>query len=224
MTLPLAAIDWTALLAQAATKAKPPDSWRFDTDRQRWQHGASGRPVSPARIAEVLAQRQEAVKESMAEHGRAFARGAAGRGEFVASMRQESKSAMIQARLLAIGGRENATPKDWGTVGQALRQEYGHLETFADVAQMSEEYAANRASLYGGSAIKNAYAVGQRDSAAAAGFDRKRRTGPADDTTCQTCSEEIAAGWVDIDEDGWQIGHTDCLANDRCEIEYGRGE
>lgn len=218
---PLAAIDWTLLLAQAR-KAKPPESWRFDKDTQRWRHGESGRPVAPERIAAVLAERQTAVKDALAQHGRDLANGKHTSASFQAAARAEIKAAHIQARLLAIGGRENATPKDWGTVGRELRDQYARLSDFASVPEMSEAYAANRAASYGGGAVKGTYATGQRDSHAAAGFDEKRRTGPNDSQTCETCGSEIAAGWVPIDEDGWEVGGPDCYPNCRCSVEYRR--
>ena len=107
-------------------------------------------------------------------------------------------------------------------MGQQLRTQYQFIEGMADTQGMSEAYAANRASMYGGSAIKNAYNIGARDSHMAAGYDEKWREGPNDDHTCETCAEEIAAGRVPIDEPGWEIGHTDCMANDRCDIMFGR--
>ncbi len=221
MTLaPLAAIDWDTLLNRKAAP-KPPESWSFDTGSQRWRHGESGRPVAPSRIADVLAERQAAVKDALAGHGRALANGTMTPAQFQAAARADIKAAHIQARLLAIGGRENATPKDWGKVGNELRNQYGYLAEFAATPEMSEAYAANRASLYGGAAVKGTYTAGQQSSHAANGYDQARKVGPNDGATCSDCSEEIAQGWVPI-EDAPTIGHTQCLSNCRCEVEFGK--
>lgn len=52
--------------------------------------------------------------------------------DWVLQMRQEVKTSYIEQYLLGIGGRNNMTPSDWGRLGNALRNQYGYLQGFAD--------------------------------------------------------------------------------------------
>lgn len=203
-----------------ATKARP-DGWTFDAASQRWRWPNTGRAVPQSTVNDLLARRQDAVRESMREHARALAAGRINAAEFEIRMRAAVKEAHIQARLLAIGGKGNATDADWGAVGSRLRREYRYLSEFAAASgALSEAQLVNRAGMYAGAAVKDAYASGQLRGHVAAGYAKKRRVGPNDKGTCQTCRTEIASGWVDISSPGWAIGHSECLANCRCAIEY----
>ena len=200
------------------------DGWTFDQGSQRWRWPNTGRAVPQSTINDLLAKRQDAVKESMREHARQLAAGKINAAEFEIRMRGAIKDAHIQARLLAIGGKGNATDADWGAVGSRVKREYKYLSEFSSSASgLSEAQLANRASMYGGSAVRDSYASGQLRGHLAAGYTHKRRSGENDGRTCPTCRREIAAGWVPIDTGGWAIGHSECLSNCRCSIEYGMG-
>lgn len=203
----------------------PGGSWAWSVYTQRWRYPNTGRAVPQAKVSGWLADRQAAIREDMRSLAGRHARGELSRPEFLLGMREQVKGAHIQSQLLAIGGRANAGAGDWGAVGQAVRREYGYLEGFAaDIAsgKLSEAQIMARAELYANAAVKSTYTEARRRGHQAAGFTHKRRHGPNDGATCSDCADEIAAGWVDIGESGWTIGHTACMANDRCEIEFKR--
>lgn len=209
--------DPTALYG---AKAKA-DGWTFDDASQRWRRPGSGRAVPQSEIDKLLAARQAALKESMQGHARELAAGRINSAEFYIRMRNDIKTGHIQARLLGIGGKGKATDSDMGAIGQRLRGEYRYLSAFsAEAKGLTEAQLVQRAGLYSGSAIKDQYTAGRMASHKAAGYSQKRRTGVNDEVTCKTCREEIGRGWVGIEASGFAIGHSECMANCRCNIEF----
>ena len=201
------------------------DGWTFDQDSQRWRYPNSGRAVPEPEIRRVLEMRQESVRETMRDHARQLAAGKINAAEFEIRMRDSVKQSHLQARLLAVGGRENATQGDYGAVGQRVRREYRYLSEFSATAAkggLSEAQLVQRSGMYAGASVRDSYVAGRVRSHVDAGYTQKRRTGPNDKSTCNTCRTEIGGGWVAIDAPGWQIGHSECLANCRCNIEFKR--
>jgi hypothetical protein len=202
------------------------DGWSFDQDSQRWRYPNSGRAVPEPELRRLLAARQEAVKASMQDNARQLVAGKINAAEFEIRMRAAVKESHLQARLLAVGGKGNATERDFGAVGQRVRREYRYLSEFSALAGkggLSEAQLVHRSGMYAGASVRDSYVAGRVRSHMDAGYTHKRRTGPNDDGTCTTCRTEIGGGWVAIDAPGWQIGHSECLANCRCNIEFKRG-
>lgn len=209
--------DPTALYGVKA----PAGGWSFDDVTQRYRKPGSGRALPQAEIDKLLTQRQDALREKFKRHARDYNAGKINAAEFEIRMRKDIKSAHIQARLLGIGGRGRANESDFGAVGRRLSPEYRYLKQFAaELKDLSPAKIEQRAALYAGSAVRDQYTSGRLASHKGAGYSKKRRIGANDSQTCKTCREEIAAGWVDIDAKGYAIGHSECMANCRCSIDF----
>lgn len=207
-----------------------PFGWRFNKKSQRWEQMVPHKEITPEQAQKWLEKRMEGSQARMARYARDYANKNMSKQAFVAKMHHELIYIHTNARLLAIGGRGNAGPKDWGTMGRQLRKEFEWVAKFAEYRDgtrfrhMNPEYAQRRARLYAGTNVKSTYYRGLTDSHMNAGFMYKKRYGPHDDGTCKTCRYEIERGWVSIHEPGWEVGHTECRIGDRCGIKYAKDD
>jgi len=105
-------------------------------------------------------------------------------------MRQEIKTEYIREYLLGIGGREQMTFADWGSIGGMLKEQYAYLENFMDEIislNLSEGQITARARMYTESARE--------------GFERAK----------------VRAAGIDIDLPAYPgDGSSICLTNDQC--------
>lgn len=221
-SLDIARAMWNGLVV--GDKATP-DSWKWDADTQRYRWPNTGRAVPPKLLRKAVERIQESHRADMGTHTRGLLEGSLSPEEWQRAMRLSVKNAHIQMRVAGRGGRDQMTKSDWGKVGQLLRKEYGYLDNFAlDVVtgNLTDAQITIRASLYGGANVLGQYERGRLDGHREAGYDQKIRYAAGDANTCDTCNEEAAQGWVDIDEPGWVLGDTDCQSNDRCDFDYRR--
>lgn len=207
---------------------KAAEDWRFDPSPRRYRWPNTGRAIPPKRVAATFRARRAAHASEMEGHARDFAAGRKTAAELEEAMRRSIKRGFIQGAVLGAGGRGRVTKGDWGAIGQQLRTEYGFLGKFVKAAgDLSEAKLVQRARYYAGSNMGNAYVSVNLRAAKRDGHNEKRRSGPNDGHTCDTCREEISRGWVPIDEPGFLLGHrgnTECASSDRCDIETRRND
>ena len=198
-----------------------PTGWRWDpgvpgyvTPDGRRQPLALLRPAADMRAEESRARLQRLAGELI---GRQLSVGA-----FEAAVRDEIRMLHIELRLMAIGGREHATPRDWGRVGAALRDEYGYLRSMCARirrGELSEARIRSRTVQYAGANALEEFENGRMLAMRGAGCAEKRRVlRPA--AHCPTCVEEAEQGWVPIDQPGWIVGDGECGPACRCTMEY----
>jgi len=199
--------------------------WTFDPVTRRYRY-RSGRAVSPARVRSAFEARQNSTAKHMDKLARQLAQGKLTPAGYEEAMRRAIKMGYIQGAILGGGGRERVTKGDWGAIGNQLRSEYGHLRKLvAEAGDLSEGRLAQRSKYYAGANMGNARISVSIRSARRDGHNEKRRFGPGDGHSCTTCLDEIAMGWVPIDDPGFLLGHrggTECGSNDRCDIETRR--
>jgi hypothetical protein len=184
-----------------------------------------GQAHTLAAVREAVDARVAASQENMRSMARDYTQGRISLVRFEGLMRDEIKTLHVQTRVIGVGGPDMVTQSDYGKAGHAIRDEYAYLHGFvADIeaGRHSDAGIEDRAGKYAGASAINEFEDGRRGVMAAQGFDLKRRVGPNDAHTCEECAAEIAQGWVDIEEPGWEIGDTTCQSNDRCTIEYSR--
>ena len=197
--------------------------WQWDVKRQRYRYPNTSRLVSNERVKGLRERRIEESKMRMRAAAKALADGTLDVKGFQRAVRDESAKAHLQARLLAVGGRENMTRADYQWVHDRVKREAGYLARFGQdlrAGRHSPTGAESRAAKYAGASIRAAYYSGATDRHIAAGYKQKARLGPDDERTCDPCRKEIMAGYVPIGKDGWVVGDTDCQSEDRCEVVF----
>ena len=137
-------------------------------------------------------------------------------------MREEIKREYIRQYLSGIGGVNQMTPADWGSIGGMLKEQYSYLPEFRRqiaAGELSEAQIRARSRMYSRSA-KEAYERAHGKVAKAAGNDEELWVlGLAEH--CVDCINFSNEGWQPIGyfpEPG--AGHTVCLTNCGCHKEY----
>lgn len=212
-------------IAEAREKAKPPTSWSFDVDAQRYRWPNTGRLVPYVRVKGLVERRQADARKDMAAHTKALLDGRMTPDAWRDAMRGTIRSVHVQLRVVGAGGPDQMTPREYGRLGASLKREYKYLDAFArDIAagNLSNAEIALRASMYGGASVLGEYEKARHFAHKGAAYDEKRRVPMGDERVCATCVREAARGWVPIDEPGFVLGATECKTGDRCGFEYRR--
>ena len=145
-------------------------------------------------------------------------------------MRQEIKREYIRQYLAGRGGVEQMTPKDWGSIGGAIAEQYRYLDRFAqEIADgnLTEGQIRMRSSMYINSA-REAFERAKERAAAEARLDEVRWVlGIAEH--CEDCVALSNLGWRAAKPWPFKVGGrnaypgsgaTRCKTNCRCHTEY----
>lgn len=167
-------------------------------DVTRLASGARG-PNRRKRVAAMEAAKSVA-REGMSRAAALVADGSISPDEFVARLREELKDAHTQAAVAAKrGGWRAMTPRDWGRVGNRIRNQYGFADNFgaeirrriADGNPFTEGQIRARAHMYADAATASFSA----QEAAEAGFDpASLGVMPGDGST--ECYSRCRCRWV----------------------------
>lgn len=183
-------------------------SWSFDRSAHRYRDASTGRFVSEAHVTiardTFLLDQQQQYRAYTAQ----LASGDLSVQEWTRGMRDNIKTSFLAEYELGKGGRHTMTPKDFGTVGRQLRDQYGYLQKFAEevsAGRLSDAQAQARSAQYASSSVQ-AHARGH-----AASWDLTLPAYPAVGTECRSncrCSwsleeddSEIRATW-NVHDDG----------------------
>ena len=154
-----------------------------------------------------------------------------GRSSFIA-MSEIVKREYIRQYLIGIGGINNMTFSDWGSIGGMLREQYSYLRKFADElmsGNLTEAQVNARISMYVNSA-REAYNRARGKVVKKLGYDEVGWDLSPIQDHCDTCLERSQMGYVPIGPKGgfMHMGHevfpgdgsSDCLTNDKCGLSY----
>ena len=143
--------------------------------------------------------------------------------QWAAEMRSLIKPPHTQAAMTAHGGSKalQGKPKELGWLGAQLKKEYKFLDNFIREVESGKQ-AKNgqlvaRAKMYAQKANSTFENAVRRREQAAGLTEEKNIFGDA--KHCQGCLDETEKGWQPIGE-GVPIGERDCLANDKCYLEF----
>ncbi len=182
------------------------------------------RPISGKTVAGLLEDNMAAHRATIADATRALTKGELTTAQWQRRIADSMRDAHLQARALAVGGRERMTSRDFGSVGGFMRYDTQRLARFAaqvESGAISAAQAEARAQLYGQANVRRSYERGRLESAKDAGFQQERRVLAGDAAHCPGCTDEASRGWVQLGSLA-PIGGHECKANDRCgkEVRY----
>lgn len=204
-----------------------PGGLQWDRERGRYRD-ARGRFVSRETVRLVI-------DETLEHHGRAV-RGLAEdfrakritRAEWELGMRSAIRESALYNAAAARGGWGELGPREYGRIGQHVRQQLGYFERFArEVARgqrtgraMLDGRFLARAMLYVQSARRLYHEI-DRLEMERRGFDRERNVRFRGDSCAGEigCIEQSRRGWVAIGTLR-PVGTRTCLGHCRCRIRY----
>lgn len=123
----------------------------YVTSLQRYRDADSGRFVPDEDVRAYTLRLIDAGGNTADTLSDLYSSGALSSDDYIASLRAELKSSMIQEMTLGRGGRGSMTARDWGAVGGLLSKQYAYLPGFKaalDAGELSPAEIRNRARLY----------------------------------------------------------------------------
>lgn len=171
----------------------PPVKWLWDQRTKRYRSTDTGRFISAKQAISYRDQYTDTKIDSVGGLTDKLINRTVSLPEWESAMREEIKQTYIAEYLWGRGGRNNMTQRDWGILGQELREQYAYLSRFADqlaAGEITEAQARLRAKLY----IEGSTQMFERAKSEGRGM-RPLPQYPGD-------------------------GNTQCLTNCRCHLEY----
>lgn len=138
----------------------PDNFWKFNPDARRYyvtSEGAAALGLKPGSFigeARLLAYRDALINKRQQRAvalANELGEGLLNSGAWLKAMRDETKSAYITQYLLAYGGKNNMTPREWGRLGGLLKSQYAYLNRMKDRIDSglySEAQIANYSKMY----------------------------------------------------------------------------
>lgn len=146
-------------------------------------------------------------------------------------MRGEIKREYLRQYFLGIGGVEQMTQQDWGSIGGMLAEQYRWLDRFTETieaGELSEAQIRSRAEMYISSG-RESYERANRKVQVAIGMDEVNWHLDPGAEHCTDCEDFAELGWQKIEDnpfDGCVPGQgcTICKTRCRCFLEYRRSQ
>lgn len=192
--------------------------WQFDDASKRYRNTATGRYMSAKQMLGLRDQFTDAMKGRTDGLVSRVAGGDLTAQQWSLEMRKTIKQSYIDQYVLARGGRQNMTQRDWGIVGNMTRRQYEYLQGFErDLrdGKLSEGQAQVRARLY----IESSTQAYERGISEGLGMPRLPAYPGDGQTQCRTncrCHwqiEDMGDEWACT----WTLGAAehcdDCIAN-----------
>ena len=200
-------------------------AYAFDPKSGRYRDTTTGRWLSRDDVIDMAGKSLAASANAADELAALVSSGALTPADFGLLARTEIKNEYITQYLLGIGGREQMTPSDWGSLGRMLRDQYhpyldGFLQDIAD-GKLSQAQIEARLRLYTDSAHQ-AYERAAQKSAVKAGFTEVFWMVDASVENCEVCLAHQADGWQPIADlaERPADGNSPCLSNCACVLLY----
>lgn len=221
--------------AAAGTRADPIPAgrWQFDSNTARFRHP----PAAPGRLGRILPpDRADALFERRLgvyrDQGKAATeKMLAGRmtvREWQDEMKRIQRDLQLEARMIAVGGKNNMTPADYGAAGGRIGQEnrrLGALGKRIEAGEMSPGQIRNAVRAHFEAGPRETYRRGREAVHRKAGYQEERSILGASEEHCNAargrtgCVEEAGRQWVPIG-DSTPIGNRACGPGCHCHIEY----
>lgn len=207
--------------------------WHWNEKAGRYQDDETGRFLSRAHLEELLADSIRHSADTSGQLSDWVSNGQIRPAAWAEIFKQELKEEYIRQYLAGIGGRSMMTSKDWGKLGQMLKEQYKYFDKFAEqvaAGNLSQAQIDMRSSMYFNSASE-AYNKANGKTAVKWGADEVQWViGPVKTEHCQDCQERAALGWqlcgpsggfpVDGGEAFPGDGNSQCLTDCHCGLNH----
>ena len=208
--------------------------WVYDPNARGsgYRDTETGRFLSRKALGEMLDEfitTSDAPTEALAN---LLAEGNISVGDWREAFRRQIKDYYIDAYILGIGGREQMTSADWGSVGGMLGEQYRYLEGFYQellTGELSEGQIRMRMAMYINSS-REAFERAQAKTADQHGFSEKAWIVDPQAEHCPDCVAIAGQGYIPVNEPfispstGAEAfpgsGDTVCLTSCKCHTEY----
>lgn len=199
----------------------------YEAATGRYRNLTTGRYVSEADVMRLM---QAEIDSSMERMRDLLAAAQSGEtpytiADWQRAMANELRQVHGEMLMLSVGGRNNVTAEDWGSLGLRLRDEYAYLNGFAnDIAGgLSDAQIDARMQMYA-DASWNSFWHGKTDAMERAGFSEERRILDPQAETCGDCEGYAARGWQPMGTLPEPGEKSQCLRRCRCRKVYRKSQ
>lgn len=211
-----------ALRATPAPSIKP-TAWQWDKRTHTYREAANpSRALSEATVRRAYERRMTEARRDIRALTDRLASGKITPAEWQDGMGRELRQMHLQARMLAVGGKDRMTQRHYGSVGGLIRADTDRLARFGQAVAKGELSMAQvhaRAQLYAQANIRRDYERGRVMSLRDEGYELERRVLLDSADHCKGCVAEAKLNWQPIGSLA-PIGGHECRANDMCHKEH----
>jgi hypothetical protein len=195
-------------------------TYTWSEAQQRYRDDATGRFVSSSTVRADIDRMLDDASHRTADLTRLLQDGRLSLRDWQTTMAQEIKDVHTANAVLARGGWDNMTARDWGRVGHLVRDEYERLGRWAVDLQEGraplDGRAIVRAEMYT-QAGRSSYEEIKRYAARDAGLLWEYNQLEPTAQHCEGCLDAAAMGVQPVGVIP-AVGSRDCGANDKCEL------
>jgi hypothetical protein len=179
-----------------------PGPWTWDDRSKRYRDAATGRFITHGRAITLRDFYIEAKKSDMDRLSRRLLGHDIDLQQWTLEMRRQVKDTYLNEYMLARGGRNNMTQRDYGRLGGLLKRQYEYIQNFArdiDAGKASGGQIRTRARMY----VNGATQAFERAKAESQGLPRLPQY-PGDGQT--QCRSNCQCGLhYEEQEDHWRV-------------------
>lgn len=169
----------------------------FERNLARYRDSSTGRFVARTRINELMEQQVNTVEDRLARIVQGVADKSLAPGAAQEMARDELRRLVLTNNALGKGGIDQLTFRDYGRVGQQLRDTYQRVTNLLDGVEKGNvtlPQAMNRIQGYVSEARQQFFAA-QRDATMATGRQMEERRVLHAKESCVNCVDYAAQGW-----------------------------
>lgn len=185
----------------------------YNKSTGQYRNTATGRFVSPRVIREAVNALVEDTRQHLRALSQQYMDGKLDAGAWQEAVKQRLRASHTLAAGVAMGGKANMTPRDWGRVGALTKEQYKYLSRFAEELAAGKRMNFGRIDLYA-RAVRSTY-LNTKEFRYDARL--KGRWVLHSRESCAGCLAQAERG-VQFVSDFPAIGSHECLHNCLCEI------
>lgn len=211
----------------------PSARWQWDKNVSRWRYPSAspnrlGRLLPPDRADVVFERRMGVYRDQGKAATERLLTGDLTVRQWQDEMKRIQRDLQLEARMIAVGGKNAMTPTDYGAAGGRIGHEnraLGRLGKRIEAGELSPGQIRNAVRGRFEAGPRETYRRGREASHRKAGYQEERSILGASEEHCNAargrpgCVEEAGRAWVPIGE-STPIGNRACSSGCHCHIEY----
>jgi len=209
----------------------PADAWQWDPGIARWRYppkeaGKLGRILPPDRADTLFERRLDQRRKEGIEITERLLAGRISVREWQEAMKPVLKDTHLEARMIAVGGKNAMSPTDYGAAGGRIGHVYTHLGSVGQQIAGGELSQGQIRAWVGRrfeAESRETYRRGREYVHLRAGYREERNNLEPGAAHCNGCEAETARGWVPIGSI-IEIGGRECRTGCKCRLEYRLAE
>jgi hypothetical protein len=201
------------------------DDYYYRPNTGQYHDSETGKFVGRAEILRTVAQEVKSLQSRLENLSKPLLNDAQSVADFQRAIAQELKTSYIQLAIVASGGKDRIGSRQYGAIGQILKEQYKLMDNFGKAiatGELSKAQIRARAGSYSRS-LKVAFHAAEKATRKGDGFTQAKRNLDSQAQHCRSCIEYETWGWVGINEIVLPGTRCECGQGCRCNVVYRIG-